>query len=58
MKKMTQDRFPKTEFQKEREQWWENFGKEHESRFHFDMMDGFVILVLLGSIIAFAFIGD
>jgi len=55
---MTQDRFPKTEFQKEREQWWENFGKEHESRFTLDMMDGFAILVLLGSIIAFAFIGD
>ena len=55
---MTQDRFPKTEFQKEREQWWGNFGKEHESRFHLDMMDGFAILVLLGSIIAFAFIGD
>jgi hypothetical protein len=44
---------PKSEFQKERELWWKNFGEEHKSRIQLDIMDWFVILVFLASIIIF-----
>jgi hypothetical protein len=53
---MTQDKFPKTEFQKEREQWWKEFGKKHRGKFKLDIMDYFTIIMLISSIIAFTLI--
>ena len=44
---------PKSEFQKDRELWWKKFGEEHKGQFRLDIMDWFVILMLLASIIVF-----
>jgi len=44
---------PKSEFQKERELWWKNFGEEHKNKFSLEFIDWLVIIVLLASIILF-----
>ena len=44
---------PKSEFQKERELWWKNFGEEHKNKFSLEFIDWLVIIVFLASIIIF-----
>ena len=44
---------PKSEFQKERELWWKNFGEEHKIKFSLEFIDWLVIIVFLASIISF-----
>jgi len=44
---------PKSEFQKERELWWKNFGEQHNNKFSLEFIDWLVIIVLLASIILF-----